>query len=190
MSLVPPSPAIASTVIWSALPVARRPAASPAAAAAVEGNATLTQGTSTELIGYMPPSTVRQLAGTAITIWPSSAEVIARRPIPMPHPAQARLPGSTKWVSGRFVTVVMATPPIERDLHANRSAPSHAATLEARTKGRRNRIRHRTRPRKHRQPPRRRAPLGGSQSRRGQQGRQETACRDDANSWPRQHRRP
>ncbi len=63
MSPVPPSPAIASTVISPSRPVARSPAASPAAAAAVDGNATLTHGTSTEAVGYMPPSTVRQLAG-------------------------------------------------------------------------------------------------------------------------------
>ena len=63
MSPVPPSPAIASTVISSARPIARSPAASPAAAAAVDGNATLTHGTSTDAVGYMPPSTVRQLAG-------------------------------------------------------------------------------------------------------------------------------
>ena len=48
MSAVPPSPAMASTVISLSLPVARRPAASPAAAAAQPGKATLSQGTVTD----------------------------------------------------------------------------------------------------------------------------------------------
>src|SRR5450759_2132894 len=101
MSAVPPSPAMASTVISLSRPVARSPAASPAAAAAVDGKATLTHGTSTEETGYMPPSTVRQLAGTAITMRPSSAAVICRRAIPMPHPAPARLPASAGEETGR-----------------------------------------------------------------------------------------
>jgi len=107
MSPVPPSPAIATTVISSARPTARRPAASPAAAAAVDGNATFTHGTVIDEVGYMPPSTVRQLAGTVITIRPSSAAVIWRSPMPTPQPAHARLPGRTWLVAGRsriFVT--------------------------------------------------------------------------------------
>jgi len=75
--------------------VARSPAAIPEAAAAVDGNATLTHGTFTEETGYIPPSTVRQLAGTVITILPSSAAVICRSAMPMPQPAHDRLPGST-----------------------------------------------------------------------------------------------
>jgi len=76
MSPVPPSPAMASTVISSDRPVARSPAARPAAAAAVDGNATFTHGTATDDVGYIPPNTVRQLAGTAMTALPSSAAVI------------------------------------------------------------------------------------------------------------------
>jgi len=68
---------------------------STAAAAAVEGNATLTHGRATDDVGYIPPTTVRQLAGTAMTALPLSAAVICRSPMPMPQPAHARLPGST-----------------------------------------------------------------------------------------------
>ena len=81
----------------------------PAAAAAVLGKATLTHGTPTDEIGCMPPSTVRQLAGTVMTILPSSAFVIALRPMPMPQPAHARLPGRTYSSAGMSMMLVMTT---------------------------------------------------------------------------------
>ena len=95
MSPVPPSPAIASTVISSARPVARSPAASPAAAAAVRRERDV-DPRHLDRRGRVHAAEHRQAAcGHGHDHRPSSALVIARRPMPMPHPAHARLPGST-----------------------------------------------------------------------------------------------
>ena len=72
MSYVPPSPAIASTV-RPFLPRAFIPATSPEAEAPVVANGVLTQGTVTDVTGYMPCNTVRQLAGTVTMTCPSNA---------------------------------------------------------------------------------------------------------------------
>jgi len=69
---VPPSPAIANTVN-PFLSVALSPATSPVADAPVEANGVFTQGTLTDVIGYMPCNTVRQLAGTVTMTCPSNA---------------------------------------------------------------------------------------------------------------------
>jgi len=102
MSPVPPSPAMASTVISFSRPVALSPARTPEAAAAVDGNATLIQGTSTEASGNIPPSTVRQLAGTVITMRPSSALVIGSQADTDPAAGTRAVAGQQVLLGGEF----------------------------------------------------------------------------------------